>query len=114
MVLALLRLSLAYLIAAVFVFDFRTIAGTPDEDTFNGREVAIGPRPRLIFCHPSAQDGVNFSPRQWPFRVFAPVCLVWRKVTGFAPPAELRASKENTLQSESKMAQSWNLAVTVY
>ena len=96
---AILCLALSYLVAAVFVFDFRKTARTPYEDTFNGREVAIGPRPRLIFCPPSAQDGLSFLPRQWPFRVFAPVCLVWRKVAGFAPPAELRASKENNLQN---------------
>lgn len=81
---------LAYFVAAVLVFDFTKVAFTSDEDnTEDGRPVALGPRPRQIFCAPT-WEGVGWKGRDWPFVVFSPVCGWWRDRHGYAPSAEWR------------------------
>ena len=86
----LLFVVFGYLLAAVVVFDFSKTAFPDDEDnTEDGRPVALGPMPRLLFCH-RAHDGVNFEGREWPFVVFAPICSWWRASHGYAPSAEWR------------------------
>lgn len=83
-------LLLTYIAAAALVFDFRETAYPDDEDnTEDGRPVALGPRPRSLFCRPTVH-GVNWEGREWPFVVFAPICSWWRVRHGFAPSAEWR------------------------
>jgi hypothetical protein len=80
---------LIYIAAATIVFDFNRAAFPSDEDNHDGREVAIGPRPRHMFCPPTSH-GVRWEGREWPFVVFAPVCSWWRERHGYAPSAEWR------------------------
>jgi len=83
-------LFVAYVLSSLVVFDFFRAALPGDEDnTADGRPVAIGPKPRRIFCPPTVHD-VRFDGDEWPFRVYAPICAAWRMVRGFAPPAERR------------------------
>jgi hypothetical protein len=83
-------LILAYILAAALVFDFGQTAFPGDEDnTTDGRPVAIGPRPRPLFSRPTVH-GVSWEGREWPFVLFAPVCSVWRAHHGYAAPAEWR------------------------
>src|SRR2546426_123678 len=85
-----LALLLAYVAAAALVFDFSATAFPGDEDnTADGRPVALGPRPRRVFCRPTVHD-VCWEGREWPFVVFAPVCSWWRERHGYAPSAEWR------------------------
>ena len=79
-----LALLVAYFGAAAIVFDFSKTAFPSDEDNFEGREVAIGPRPRHLFCPPT-WEGVRWEGREWPFVVFAPICGWWRERHGYAP-----------------------------
>jgi hypothetical protein len=79
----------AYLCTAIVVFDFGSAALAFDEDSHDGREVAIGPRPRRLFCPPT-WEGVRWEGREWPFVMFAPVCCWWRERHGYAPPANWR------------------------
>lgn len=87
--LTLVLLPVVYLGSAALVFDFTRAAFPDDEDSFWDMEVAIGPRPRRIFCPPTRHD-VRWQGREWPFVVFAPVCEWWRTLHGYAPPAEWR------------------------
>lgn len=83
-------LSLAYAISSLVVFDIFAVAYPSDEDnTASGQPVAIGPKPRLMFCRPTVHD-VYFNGDEWPFKWYAPVCKAWRIVRGFAPPVEER------------------------
>jgi hypothetical protein len=82
---------LLYLLSSLIVLDFCAVAYPGDEDnTATGQPVAIGPKPRRLFCRPTVHD-INFIGDEWPFRVYAPLCRVWRSVRGFAPPAEERS-----------------------
>ena len=78
-----------YLGSAALVFDFTRASLPDDEDIFGDMEVAIGPRPRGVFCRPTRND-VRWEGREWPFVVFAPVCEWWRTLHGYAPSAEWR------------------------
>lgn len=83
-------LLVVYFGAAAVVFDFGRTAFPGDEDnTEDGRPVALGPRPRSLFCRPTVSD-VRWEGREWPFVVFAPVCSWWREHHGYAPSAEWR------------------------
>jgi hypothetical protein len=73
-----------YVGAAFIVFDFSRAAYPSDEENHEGREVAIGPRPRRLFCPPT-WEGVRWEGREWPFVVFAPICSCWRDEHGYAP-----------------------------
>ncbi len=76
----------AYVLSSLVVFDLFRAALPGDEDnTADGRAVAIGPKPRRMFCRPTVHD-VRFNGDEWPFRVFAPLCKAWRGVGGYAPP----------------------------
>ncbi len=80
----------AYLGAASLVFDFGSAAFPNDEEnTGDGRPVALGPRPRQLFCPPT-WEGVCWEGREWPFVIFAPICSWWRDRHGYAPAAESR------------------------
>src|SRR4051794_14200880 len=78
-----------YLLAAFIVFDMGKPAYAYDEETHNGREVALGPRPRTWACKPTHHD-VGFDGHEWPFKVFRPICGIWRVTKGYETPAELR------------------------
>ncbi|MFA5795258.1 MAG: hypothetical protein WC980_09395 [Candidatus Brocadiia bacterium] len=83
---------IAYLLSAFVVFDFTRTADPNDEEYYKGRPVAYGPHPRLIFCAPSRGGFIydDYDGREWPFIVYAPICRVWRTLTGHAPPHSIR------------------------
>jgi hypothetical protein len=82
-----------YLFSSLIVFDFFETAFPGDEDnTTDGRPVAIGPKPRAIFCRPTVHD-VRFEGDEWPFKVYAPICSAWRLIRGYEPPAEERTKR---------------------
>ena len=86
-----------YLGAAFVVFDFSRAALPGDEDnTEDGRPVALGPRPRSLFCRPTVSD-VRWEGGEWPFVVFAPVCNLWRERHGYAPSWEEREVLTNRI-----------------
>ena len=83
-----------YLVPALVVFDFTSIAGSNDEDNFDGQPVAIGPKPRW-WVPRAAHDydipgGFGYAPDGWPFVVWKPVCLLFLKAKGYVPPKEWR------------------------
>ena len=81
---------LAYILAAIIVFDLRTPAYSNDEDNFNSVPVAFGPEPWPVFCIPEDGSAAGYSGSEWVWRPFSPICSIWRWVNGFAPPAEFR------------------------
>lgn len=80
---------LVYLLAAFIVFDMSEPAYPFDEETHNGKVIAIGPHPRSWVCKPT-YHGIHFDGHEWPFKVFGPVCGIWRLAKGYERPAELR------------------------
>lgn len=46
----------SYAASALVVLDFTQVAYTFDEETFGGRQVALGPQPRVRFCTPAHFD----------------------------------------------------------
>ena len=87
-------LAAAYLLLPLAIFDFTEQAWAFDEDHFNGRQVAIGPRPR--FFVPGAvrswdiPGGPDYSQDAWPFRVWKPVCVVHCRAKGYELPGSWR------------------------
>ena len=82
-------LFLLYMAAALIVFDFSEAAYSVGEETHNGKKVAFGPRPRFFFCKPS-YTSISYNGSEWPFRIFRPVCHVWRSYKNYERPAEWR------------------------
>jgi hypothetical protein len=90
----LLRLTLltlgCYLIAPLMIFDFSEVAYTYDEEYFNGRPVAIGPRP--YFLVPGAihdldyPGGPDYTETAWPFVVWKPLCMLYSRMEGYELP----------------------------
>jgi hypothetical protein len=78
-----------YGLSFLVIFDITKPARSWDEDNFSGQEVALGPRPRAIFEGPS-HWGTAYDERQWPFRIYRPLCRVWVRMMGYAPPIEWR------------------------
>ncbi len=78
-----------YVAGAFVAFDMRRPAYVYDEETFAGKEVAAGPRPRRWVCKPTHHD-VTFEGNEWPFRVYKPLCWGWRLTKGYQPPVEER------------------------
>lgn len=79
-----------YIGGAFAVFDMRYPAYAFDEETHNGRAVALGPHPRKWACKPT-YHGIHFDGSEWPFRVFQPICAIWRLTKGYESPAEWRS-----------------------
>lgn len=83
-----------YLLLPLAIFDFTKHAWPFDEEHFNGRQVAIGPRPR--FFVPGAvrswdiPGGPDYSQDAWPFRVWKPVCVVYCRARGYELPDSWR------------------------
>lgn len=84
---------LVYLASALVVLDLRAPAYVFDEEHDPGRNrpVAIGPRPRAVFYAPT-YHGFFFVGDEWPFKVYAPVCWVWRFVLGYSAPSPRQSS----------------------
>ena len=76
---------LAVPVMAFFVvFDTATPAYKFDEEYNVTRLVALGPRPRYLFCTPSYD--IHYDGSEWPFYVFKPFCALWRGIIDYAPP----------------------------
>lgn len=90
----LIRLLVIYIAGSLVVFDFFSTAAPFDEDTHNGKSVAIGPKPRSWVPRVSSDfdipGGVGYSPENWPFVVWKPVCLIYLKIKGYEKPAQWR------------------------
>lgn len=72
------------LLSFLIVFDVTKPAYKFDEEYNGSRQVAVGPQPRYAFCKPSYD--IHYDGTEWPFRIFRPLCSVWRDITGYAPP----------------------------
>lgn len=79
------------------IFDLTTPAYKFDEEYNGSRYVALGPRPRYSFCKPTYD--IHYDGKEWPFRVFNPMCSLWRWLAGCAPPKEEEESQ--TRQDDS-------------
>lgn len=79
-----------YIISFVIIFDLSTPAFDWDEENYKDRSVALGPRPRWVFLRPYQWD-VAYDPGQWPFVVYRPLCQMWLRSHGYAPPVEWRS-----------------------
>ena len=66
------------------IFDLTTPAYKFDEEYNGSRYVALGPRPRYSFCKPTCD--IHYDGKEWPFRVFNPMCSLWRWLAGYASP----------------------------
>jgi hypothetical protein len=82
---------LIYLVSALIVFDFTSVAYAEEEDTYNGKEVAYGPRPRAFVVSPNPNLPGSYTGKEWPFTVYQPVCWLWRKVRGYERPGQKAA-----------------------
>lgn len=71
-----------YVGGALILFDTSSPAYAFDEETRNGRAVAIGPHPREVFTKPTHQN-IHFGGNEWPFAIYRPVRWAWCKVKGF-------------------------------
>ena len=84
----------AYLLGAFLIFDFSRYAGSQNESTYNGRSVAIGPEPRWwvprVSDNLDVPGGYSYSPHNWPFIVWKPICISYLKIRGYEKPIEWR------------------------
>jgi hypothetical protein len=74
------------LLSIPVVFDLSRPALIFDDENRNDRPVAAGPRPRMLICYPSYHD-FFFAGTEWPFRVYSPLCRVWRRAHGYVAPS---------------------------
>lgn len=87
-------LVLGYLVMPLVIFDFTSTAVPWDEETFDGKKVAIGPTPRGWV--PGAAHGwdipggADYSEDAWPFVLWKPLCVLYCKAKGHALPARWR------------------------
>lgn len=72
----------AYLAGGLILFDLSSPAYAFDEETRNGRPVAIGPSPRGVFFRPTRYN-IHFAGDEWPFAVYRPLCWLWCRARGF-------------------------------
>jgi len=79
-----------YLASFPIVFNLRETAFSWGEENYGNREVAIGPRPRVLFDRPT-HWGTAYDPGQWSFRVYRPLCQIWLRWKGYAPPVQWRS-----------------------
>ncbi len=80
---------LLYVASFLVVFDLAESAVSWDEENYGTHQVAIGPKPRTAFAHPSHWN-IAYETRQWPFWVYRPLCELWLRAKGYVPPAEWR------------------------
>jgi hypothetical protein len=76
-----------YLASALFTFDMSTPAYKYDEEIRDGKEVALGPHPRWWLCAPT-HDGVAYEGHEWPFRLYMPLCRLWRLAKDYSAPVD--------------------------
>jgi hypothetical protein len=81
--------AVLYVTSFIMIFDITRTGYSADEETYQGKAVAEGPTPRSIFCSYYGDSG-GFSGAEWPFEVYAPLCLVWLHVVGYAPASHWR------------------------
>jgi hypothetical protein len=82
-----------YVGSAWVVLDFSEVAYPNDEEYFGERQVAFGPRPRLLLCHPAYLDipgGASYDGSEWALVVYRPICQLWLTRHDFAPPGRWR------------------------
>lgn len=87
----------AYFASALIVLDFSEVAYPNDEEYFNGRPVAFGPRPRPIFCtaaYPDFPAGWSYDGSEWALVFYRPICQRWSVHMGFALPSKWRHDNE--------------------
>lgn len=83
-----------YILLPLVIFNFGEAARPYDEENFNGREVAIGPKPP--WWVPGAAwkidmpSGCSYDAGEWPFVCWKPLCIAFVKVKGYAPPSAWR------------------------
>jgi hypothetical protein len=82
-----------YFASALAVLDFSDIAYPNDEEYFNDRQVAFGPRPRWFLCtavYPSFPAGWSYDGSEWALVIYRPICEWWAVHKGFALPSRWR------------------------
>ena len=83
-----------YALLPLAIFNFREVASPYDEDTYEGREVAIGPKPHWwvpkAACKLDIPGGFSYEEGGWPFVVWKPVCITFIQSKGYALPAAWR------------------------
>jgi len=83
-----------YILLPMVVFDFSSVAVPFDEDNYNGRMVAIGPRPRWwvpgAAHHLDIPGGFDYATSGWPFIVWKPLCLAYLNFRGYERPGAWR------------------------
>jgi len=82
-----LVLMCTYVLAALIIFDFGQTAYPFDEEQRAGKQVAIGPRPRSWVITPTYHN-MFYTGREWPFRLFLPVCYMYRAYKGYESPTQ--------------------------
>ena len=87
-----------YAVVPLFIFELSSVAVPFDEDSYNGRQVAIGPRPRAWVPGASHDfdipGGYGYAASGWPFKVWKPLCLGYLSLRGYERPAAWRPSRE--------------------
>jgi len=78
-----------YFFTFLIVFNLGAVAYPEEEDTFEGRTVAYGPRPRSIFAVQNPRT-CGYKGDEWPFFVYRPLCFVYRMIRGLNAPAQWR------------------------
>lgn len=79
-----------YLLAFLLMFDLGKAALPYDEEYYNGREVSIGPYPRLF---PPTKYGIHYYGDEPYFWLFSPLCKLWRDVKGYEAPSDWRTTR---------------------
>jgi hypothetical protein len=88
-----LLLVVAYFGSALVVLDFTDVAYPNDEEYFQNRQVAFGPRPRWFLCtaaYPSFPAGWSYDGSEWALILYRPICERWAVHKGFALPSRWR------------------------
>lgn len=86
-------LVIGYFASALVVLDFSDVAYPNDEEYFQGRQVAFGPRPRWFLCtaaYPSFPAGWSYDGSEWALVLYRPICERWAVHKGFALPSRWR------------------------
>ena len=86
-------LVFGYFGSALVVLDFSDVAYPNDEEYFQGRQVAFGPRPRWFLCtaaYPSFPAGWSYDGSEWALVLYRPICEQWAAHKGFALPSRWR------------------------
>jgi len=93
LILFLLAAPILALLSVPAVFDLSESAPIYDEEyrLDNGIRVSAGPRPRWFLCYPPYHD-FFYEGTEWPFRVYSPLCRLWRTLHGYDAPSRTGSS----------------------